>query len=471
MDEFPAPFRYQDYVRQKIIALKRTAVIAPPGSGKTRPIVGAVNELGGFQDLVLIICSGSAVPTWRRQIPLWSRTPEYAESIFLVQNEPHKRMALWKSARDLGRGIYICNASVFYRDWEIIREIPWRTVISDEYHKFMRSHKVHVKMKDGRSRLKTYGKFKSMTLHTEIVILATGSIVRRNAASMFTAFQICRPKIFRSYWKFVNTYCHIDDEGFGQRVYGVKNAKQLRDLMDRYFAYVPPEVAADELPEGRRFPIPVDLTKEQLRIYKELDEDMLSLVGDTLIMTPTILGKLVKLRQLICCPRILDKSLGMGAGFEAIHDRMDTDDHIVIFVPFRPACDFIAEELLRLGYKNVFIMRGGVGPDEQAEITEQFRQTRGQMVCTIAYAESFDLETCKTSYFLGYDLTADQNEQAEGRTRRAISEHEFVTWGYIKTDTAVDGHFLAKLGEDSRNTTLILQRPESYIRMLKGEQT
>ena len=470
MTDFPKPFRYQIYERQKIVTLKRTAVIAAPGSGKTRPIVEGVNELGGFCRLVLIICSGSAIPTWRRQIPLWTRTPEYANFIQVVQDSATKRARIWKTARDSGYGTYICNASIFYRDYETIRQIPWMAVIADEYHKYMRNHKTSVKLKDGRTRLKTYGKFKSMTLHTEIVIPLTGSIVRRNASSMFTAFQICQPQIFRSYWKFVNTYCHIDDEGFGQRVYGVKNVAALKELMNRYFAYVPPEVTADELPDGRRFPIPVDLNKEQQRIYDELDKDMISMVGETLLLTPTILGKLTKQRQLICCPKILDQSLGMGAGFEAIVDRLDVDDHVVIFVPFRPACDFIEAELQRLKYPHVFIMRGGVGPDEQARITEQFRQTKGIMVCTIQYAESFDLETCKTSYFLGYDLTVDQNEQAEGRTRRAISEHEFVTWGYIKTNTSVDTHFLAKLGEDSRNAELILARPESYIAMLRWGQ-
>jgi hypothetical protein len=60
----------------------------------------------------------------------------------------------------------------------------------------------------------------------------------------------------------------------------------------------------------------------------------------------------------------------------------------------------------------------------------------------------------------------DQNEQAEGRTRRAISKHEYVSWGYIKTDTMIDEHFLNKLGEDASNVRLVLQRPEGYIRKL-----
>ncbi len=468
MSDLPPPFKYQRYARAKISTLRRTAVIAPPGSGKTRPIVEGVNDLGGFESAVLVVCSGPAIPTWIRQIPLWSECPELSDSIFVVRGNKADRMDLWEQAHHFDYGIYITNFAIFYRDYGAIQSVGWTTVIADEYHKTMRSHKKHKKGRD-----KTYGLFTKMTRHTPNVILATGSLVRRNASSMFTAFQIVNPFLHSSYWHFVNTYCFVDSTPFGQQVHGVKNPGALRKLMDRTFAYIPPEVVADALPEGRRYAIDVELTAEQKRIYKAIDKDMMVIIehaeGLNVILTSTILAKLTKLRQLICCPRILDPSLGMGAGYEAIVDRLDQDDHVAIFVPFRPACDYVCRDLQERTNRNTFILRGGVDHVEQKEIVDRFRDTRGILVCTIAYAESFDIETCKTSYFLGYDLTVDQNEQAEGRTRRAISEHEFVTWGYIKTDTSVDQHFLQKLGDDQRNAHLILQRPEEYIRMLMQE--
>jgi hypothetical protein len=261
------------------------------------------------------------------------------------------------------------------------------------------------------------------------MVLATGSLMRRDASSMFTAFQLCDQKLFSSYWRFVKTFCHFDDTGFGRRIFGVRNAQKLRELMDVFFAYIPPEVVADQLPNGRRYGIDVEITPEQKRLYKQLEEDMMVVVehdgGLNVIMTPTILARMTKQRQLLCCPRILDPNFGMGAGYEAIVDRLDMDDHVAIFVPFRPAVDLIVEDLIMKGYKAI-----------------------------------------KNSYFLGYDLSVDQNEQAEGRTRRAISKHEYVSWGYIKTDTMIDEHFLNKLGEDASNVRLVLQRPEGYIRKL-----
>jgi SNF2 family DNA or RNA helicase len=465
IDNLPKPFRYQVYARQKIRERKRTAVIAPPGSGKTRPIIEGVDDLEGFDKPVLILCTGPAIATWKRQIPLWKRDEYIKDNIHVVRGDVNDRQDMWERAAVEQFGVFITNFAIFRLDYELIRQVPWNVVIADEYHKCMRSHKVRVKKK-----LKTYGMFKMMTRHTPIVVLATGSIIRRNAASMFTAFQAVNPFLFSSYWRFVNTYCHVDDTEFGQQVYGIRNAKALRQLMDDYLVYIPPELAAESLPKGRRYPIDVDLTDEQRKVYRELDKEMMAVVGDNIVVASTVMGKLTKLRQLLCCPKILDPSLGMGAGYEAILDRLDTDPHVAIFVPFRPACDFVQIDLIQRGFKNVFVLRGGTDHDVQQQLVEKYRDTRGIMICTIAYAESFDLETCKTSYFLGYDLVADQNEQAEGRTRRAISEHAFVTWGYIKTNTSVDWHFLNKLGEDTRTAKLVLQRPESYIQMLREAQ-
>ena len=463
----PEPFGYQIYGRRKVHERHRTAVIGPPGCGKTRIIVEGLNDLGAFSKLTLVLCSSPAVATWLRQIPLWTSSPEYSPFIYQVEGHKGDRMDLWKQAAQTGYGTYITNLNCFYRDYTVIKQIPWVSVVADEYHKTMRSHKVHVKDKTGRPRLKTYGMFVQMTRHVPNLVLATGSLMRRSAVSMFTAFQSVAPKRFSSYWRYAHKYAYVDDSGFGQQVGGVRNAAELRNLMDEFFVYLPPEVVADALPEGLRYGIDVEPTKEQKRIYRDLERDLMHITPDgNVIVSPTILSKIVKQRQLMCCPKILDPSLGMGAGFDAIVDKLDQDPHVAIFVPFRPACDYVKEALEKLGYKHVYILRGGVTPEEQTQIRSEFANHRGIVVCTIDYAESFDLETCKTSYFLGYHLTADQNEQAEGRTRRAISEHEFVTWGYIKTNTPLDLHFLAKLGDDVRNAKLVMGRSDDYIRKI-----
>ncbi len=469
----PDEFTYQGFARQKVVARKRTAVIAVPGSGKTRPVVDGLVELGRIyppgegaykfpHGPILVLCTGPAIATWLKQLPQWSNCPELADQMYVVRGTKTQRLNLWDQARTSHSGIYITNYSVFLRDFAHLLSIDWAATVADEYHKCMRRKKKN----------KTYAAFTKLSRHMEVVILASGSLVNKTPASMFTAFQIIAPKVFRSYWKFVTTYCIVNEGLFGKEILGVKNVQALKDITDKYMAYIPEEVVADQLPKGLRVPVHAEMTKEQTKIYNALSTDMIAILEDTdaVVVAPNVLTKIIRQRQLLCCPRILDPSLGMGGGFDTIVDRLEEDTHVVIFVPFRPACDHMQTELLRRGRKNVYLIRGGIGHDDQTREIEAFKETRGIMVCTIAYAESFDLETCKTSYFLGYDYSLDINKQAEGRTRRAISTHEFVTWNYVKYLHTLDEDLLENLSTDMRTAQRILSRPEALINALKGIQ-
>ncbi len=466
----PAQYVYQEYVRNKIVGRGgRTAVIAVPGCGKTRPVIEALMNLGVLQmgtngkilfprGPIIILCSGPAVSTWRRQLPQWTEDSTLGEDIHIVSGiGREKRMALWRRAATQS-GIFITNNLVFINDFNVIKQIKWSAAIADEYHKFMRSRKST-----------TYNRFKSLALHMDVMILISGSLVSRNAASMFTAFQLCEPPHFRSYWKFVNTYCFVEEGNYGVEVYGTRNLSALHKVMDRYLAYVPEEVVADQLPTGVRQSVYVTMSRQQEKVYNDIAEDMMSVVEESgeVIIAPTILSMLIKLRQLLCCPRILDPSLGMGGGFELILEALELEPHMAIFVPFRPACVYVRDELRAHGY-DVNMIRGGITSNEQEAAVTYFRNTGSILVCTISYAESFDLETCRSSYFLGYDYSLDQNKQAEGRTRRAISEHEFVRWNYIQYTGTIDDELLLHLNENMRNVRRILHRPQAIIDALKG---
>lgn len=472
MTTLPAEFTYQGYARGKIVRLMRTGLLSVPGSGKTRPIIDALVELGRLYPVadtfeyrypygpILIACSGPAIATWLKQLPEWTDTPVLGDDICIVRGNKHKRMIMWSAAETSGRGIYLINYSIFLRDYAAIKQIPWAAVVADEYHKCMRRKKNN----------KTYAAFQQLTRHVDVLILASGSSLRKDPSSMFTLFQLVKPKLFSSYWKFVNAYCIVQEGHFGKEILGPRNVAEFKKVMDRYLAYIPKEVVADQLPEGRRMGLPAEMTRSQAKVYHQLADDMIAwLESGELIVAPNVLAKILKLRQLLCCPRILDSSLDMGGGFEAIVDRLEEDPHCVIFVPFRPACNYVTDELHKRGHKHVYMIRGGITTEQQTWDVNAFREMRGILVCTIAYAESFDLETCKTSYFLGYDYSLDINEQAEGRTRRAISLHDFVAWHYIKHLGTIDEKFLAELDSDARNVNRVLMRPAELIKALKGE--
>jgi SNF2 family DNA or RNA helicase len=456
-------------MRQKIVARKKTGVVAKMGSGKTRPVVDALVELNrifpeGVGEYkfpygpILIVCTGPAIATWTRQLPLWAEDPTLSDWITIGRGSAATREAMWKYYQK-GHGIVITNYSIFLRDYHMITQVPWTAIVCDEYHRALL-----------RRGSKTFKYSRPLFRKTDIVVWTSGSALRKNPSSMWTLFNMTDPKLklFRSYWRFVDAFCIVNDGMFGKEIEGPRNVEGFQKIMDRYLAFVPEEVVADNLPEGKRNPLLAEMTPSQAKVYKDLSEEMIAQVGDSLIVAPNVLAKLMKLRQLLCCPRILSPELDMGGGFEAIWDRIEDDPHCVIFVPFRPAVNIIHKELVRRGRSEVYSIMGGTSEADQTERITRFKEFGGILICTIAYAESFDLETCKTSYFLGYDYVLDVNEQAEGRTRRVISEHEFVTWNYVKYLNTLDEYFLSELGADLRNVKRVLHRPQEFINALKG---
>lgn len=463
MDELPAPFVFQEYGARKIASQKHTGAIAVPGSGKTRMVLMGLEKAGIIEfeafpeGPVLVICSGPARATWRREIPKWI-SHVHPEDVFIIEGHKVRRYEYWLHAYSAGYGFFICNYAIFRID-EIIETIKWGAIIADEYQKHMRGRKTA-----------TFKKYKRLARKVPVSVPMSGSPFRKNPGSLWTLFHTCDPKVFRSYWKWVTMTCNTIMGPFGKEIIGPRNIEALHKIMDRYLAYIPKEVTAIELPKGLRSSFPVEMDEEQEKIYADLVEEMIAELKDVnwTIYAATALSRVLKLRQLLCCPKILHEDLGMGAGYRAISEALETNAHVVIFVPFRPACDYIKEALNEEGYKHVYILRGGVSSDEQDASIEAFRKHKGIMVCTIPYAESFDLETCQLSYFLGYDYSLDTNEQAEGRTQRAISEYEFVTWRYIKYVNTIDEHFLTMLNQEKHDNRLVMQRPQSFINMLKG---
>ena len=89
---------------------------------------------------------------------------------------------------------------------------------------------------------------------------------------------MCDPGLFRSYWKFVNTYCHVDQGAFGKEVWGVRNVQAFHKIRDRYLAVVPDEVIAKNQPEGRRMAVDVAPTPETMNLYHTLRKELMVLI-------------------------------------------------------------------------------------------------------------------------------------------------------------------------------------------------
>ena len=461
----------------------RTAILAPPGSGKTRIAIEILNRLETFRVAeihparILVLGSNVATATWVKQFPQWADIDPHR--IHVVTGTLHNRYAILNKQGEYAEGyldcdVFIANYMVAHRDRDALYAFHWDAIICDEYHKTLLRHKRGRKkkvLKDGSKPVSVWEVVMKLAKQVDQMIWISGSFLRRDPSSMWTMFHMIDHERWSSYWRWVNTYCLTEQNAYTRHaIIGPKNVKELRGLLDEHCIRIMEETVADQLPEGNRSRQYVELTPVQKRLYGEIRDDMIAELdsGDYAI-TPHAATQLVMLRQILCSPRLVDPGCKeLGGGLDYIIDQIDATDeetwHFAVMVPFRDACDIVAGALKEAMPKrfdgDVEILRGGLDHQEVQRIVNNFRAFKGPIVGTIAFAESYNLETCKRTYFLGYDYILDANQQAEGRTRRAISKHKLVNWHYLCYAGTVDEYMLSKLNTDQMNVNKVLRTPQ-----------
>lgn len=272
----------------------------------------------------------------------------------------------------------------------------------------------------------------------------------RGPQDLYAALHLIKPHYWKSYWKFVETFCYVERGAFGTDVFGVRNLTALKkELANTYKSRTWKEVGR-QFPPVRREPLPLEMDKEQAAMYHDLETAMYTERQGKLIVTPTILSLATRLRQIAVCPLLLWPQSGVaGAGIDYILTGIEDDPHTVVFSWFKSALYILRKLLEDRGYKNIFMFEGGMDEDKLHRQTEVFKKTKGIALCTIGFAEGFRVDTAHKAYMLGWSWDPNQNIQSEGRLRAIDSELQepaLVDYIYMK-DAPVDRGVLNVVNE------------------------
>lgn len=404
------------------------------GLGKTLISLLAWKLMGEPQP-VLIITGKSGLSVWPDEIGKWvwpEVSQDTVENATIYHGHGPRRDASWKAAKTLDKGIWLTNYHLFREDFlrhpHLITK-QWGLVIMDEAHK-ARNRKTD-----------TYKAVSRIKARHKIFLSAT--IAGRGPQDVWTVLNMLDPGLFGSYWKFVNTFCYTERNPWGgTEIIGTRNAEALRNMMrGRFYRTRTYEEVAPELPTVTRQPVLIDMDPVQRELYDRLKEEFILDLPDQLVMTPTVLANITRLRQMCVCPQLLDPSLPIGASFTALAEAIEDDPHTVVFTPFRAVMPILQAYLERSGYGPVFQLYGGMEPEDVKERSRQFKDARGIMLCTVDFAQSFALDTVRTGNFLGFSWDPNANEQAEGRLRRLDTKHRdpifiryFINRGSVEED-------------------------------------
>lgn len=410
------------------------------GFGKT--VVVTKRNINAGVGTHVVLCPKNAFATWEDHTTTWWRHfyPKADIDVHLVRGTPDARKTLWREldrpARTRQHRQFVVTYNSAQRDAEFLCELQRLKNVDqwdfDEAHKLRNRKSVNYKTVSKITRQHPYFGFE------------TGTPISRGAQEFWTYLNCINPKYFSSYWKFVSTFCEVVDGMWGKEIIGPRNTEAFNHLLSMYArirSAEDPAIAA-QLPKKTRNPLFVELDKDQYRIYKELEANKLAWTADgRLILAGNSMEAVMRFRQLLVCPKMLDPALSLGAAFNDLLDNLEDmsreERHTVIFCPFKRAFPFFRQALEARDYP-VYQLTGGISIEEQRRQIAGWRHNRGIMLNTISYAESYSLEPARMAYFIGYEWDPNQNIQAEDRLRRLTTRYNLAMYYYRYQDTVDD---------------------------------
>lgn len=459
------------------------AVRATTGAGKTMIAMLAASEIE-WKRMVVAVRLRSALKAWQRNLEKFGfvddieKVASETTVIRVLDRSPAaKRAALWRlhadtvvarvrkeifgewipnpgpSPTEMGdREIIICSYATLVRDAELVADDHSGVdlIVLDESHAIR------------NRQTKTFAAMKKVCRRRRTILL-TATPQSKGPQDLWTTLHLLAPKGFKSYWKFVNRYCVVEDGEYGKSIVGAKKStiSELRERLSDYVFNIPEKVMKGWVPDRVREPLRVELGAREKRVYRSLKEDMLATMPDgALVTSPSVLGITTKLRQLLTCPKLIHEDLGYGTGIEAIVDHaLENDPHFVLFSDFVSAFPHFREYLEQRGVRHIFELRGGMSPGAVETQIVNFERHKDAayasvLMCSNGFAESFDLLTAKTAYHLGFSWDQNVNYQAEGRLTRGQKTH--CNFFYVVHERTVDTYMLEVLDSKVRASSVAL---------------
>jgi SNF2 family DNA or RNA helicase len=411
----------------RFLSTRRSAILADEmGVGKTIQALEAWHKRG-CQGPTLLIARPNAQAAWIAQCNKWGFDPPV-----IISGTQKQRREQWAEVDQYS--FAACTIEALQRDLENkIAPRRWHQVFCDEIHSLglLNRKGKHFKV------IKT-------SLNYDRITLITGSPLRRGFQDLWGPLHLCNPKQFSSYWRYLSTFGYMMKNEYGAwEILGLKERDKLLEVIAPYYIRREKADVASELPPKTRVygdECKLEMTSSQSKLYNQLTNDLLAeLSTGELLITPTVLSLITRLRQVLCCPKILDDGADWGASLEHLGELIDdTDDlHFVIFTPFTKAMPHIYRYLQQKFGLSSLYLRGGYRPEDVNIEIEAFRRDRCPIVCSIDFSQAFDLTPAAWAYFLAFSWSPEANMQAEDRLHRLTTTSP-VTYYYPTHKGCID---------------------------------
>lgn len=436
---------FQRYAVGRGVAFRRHLFCHQTGLGKTVMILATVERLVEIDKCkILIVGKKNSLATWLRLCKQW-----WDVDPTLIAGTSTVRLKQWSELRSGTSGVWLCTYDVLWRDqkWYNPEKLGLKVLILDEVQKIR------------NSRTKAYGGVSAFA-KVPIILGGSATLVSRGPQDLWGVLNILDRGMFSSYWRFVNKHCYVIDGPYGKEIGPVKNPAELHSVLDRYITRDTWANVAPQIPPIRRELVTLEMSPEQKALYKELEKEWMAETESQFLLVNSPLALLTRLRQITVSP-LLVGARDAGAIVEYLVDEIEDNPHTVIFTPFAKLLDPL-QNILEKGGMNgrVFQLRGGTSPEEINRRVAEWKRSEGVMLCTIAFAESFALDTVRVAYMAGFEWAPDMQEQAEGRLKRMdTAKFEGVLVKYLSCKGTVDYGVISTLDLKADNIAQTWPKP------------
>lgn len=444
--------RYQLDGIQFLVKHGRTILADEQGVGKTVQALIAARHLVPYQGQgrILIVALKSSAGVWIGETKKW------------LDEEAVSYQGTARSYRDLDNAkIVITNYSLM---GEVFKRHPhWTLIIFDEAHK----------LRGWRGRRSKRGTYKALETGSSMYkFFLTGTPVFSNAGDLWPLLHQIDPKKFPAYWPFLNQWTYLEKGTFGWTILGNKAPKKLNTGL-RTQGYMIRRLKKDvlkELPPKTRVEWKLDMTSKQARDYNHLVKELeLELSDERTLAVPNKVALLVRLRQLLVSPRLLELDYD-GIALESLREELsDTNDAALVFTPFPTRGLPVLHDGLRKTGRPLYVVHKGLNPKQMDAVVRQFQSEPDRrapvLISSLLLGTSWTATRATLAYFLGYDWSPSNNFQAEDRLHR-YGQQFATTVKYAVHKGTIDEYVM-----DILNGKLTIQKAIlDPARFLQGKQ-
>jgi SNF2 family DNA or RNA helicase len=404
----------------------RCIIADEQGLGKTIESSGILRLHSAKLLPAVIVCPSTVKLQWMHELHRIVNTDKRKMLIQVIQSG--------KEACMPGFDIYVITYDMLKKE-DIFRFLPTgtvKTLIIDECQRI----KNHLS-----ERAKAVQRIGRITPH---IIAMSGTPIKNNAGEYFTVLNLVKPTMFPHYQKYIDNYCDAYDNGWSQKIGGLKDADRFHeDTKDIIIRRTKAEVLKDLPSIDRKFHH-VELDRKLNKAYeaamKELEE-LLYDDNDSFQAGSAKIAIMGKLRHITGISKV-SECIDYTTEF-----LLSTDRKIVIFVHHQDVMEMIKTQLdswcVEGGFGKTLVLHSGLDGNRRSALVDTFKNdsnSRIMIASTLAAGEGLNLQFCSDAIILERQWNPANEEQVEGRFHR-FGQLNNVSITYMLASGTIDEYF------------------------------